>query len=145
MHGTVPERAPDQPTNLERAAASAVRVTVVPCVKVCAHVEPQLIPAGLEVTVPSPFPAFASVSVLSVSNVAVATRSALIVRAQVPLPEQSPDQPTNDDPGAAVAVSCTGTAANGAEHVEPQLISFAPDMTVPEPLPVLATVRVLPR
>jgi hypothetical protein len=61
----VPEQAPDQPANLERAEATAVSVTAVPCLKACAQVEPQLIPAGLELTVPVPRPALVSVSVLS--------------------------------------------------------------------------------
>ena len=61
----VPEQAPDQPANLERAEATAVSVTAVPCLKACAQVEPQLIPPGLEVTVPVPLPALVSVSILS--------------------------------------------------------------------------------
>ena len=79
------------------------------------------------------------------TNLAVAARSALIVSVQVPMPEQAPDQPANLDPAEAVAVSVTGTAAKGAEHVEPQLIPAGLDVTEPEPLPVLATFRVLPR
>ena len=71
---------------------------------------PQPIPAGLEVTAPTPFPAFVSVSVLSDSNLAVTARSEPIATVQVPVPEHGPDQPANDDPGAAVAVSETGTA-----------------------------------
>jgi hypothetical protein len=72
-----------------------------------AQVEPQLIPAGVELTVPVPRPAFVSASVLFVSNLALAVRAALIVRAQVPVPEQAPDQPMKDDPAEAVAVSVT--------------------------------------
>ena len=101
--------------------------------------------AGLEDTVPAPLPALLSASVLSDSNVAVAARSAPTVTVQVPVPEQSPDQPVNDDPGAAVAVSVIGAAAKGAEHVGPQLIPPALELTVPEPLPALATVSVGPR
>src|SRR5204862_497825 len=77
-------------------------------------------------------------------NVAVTERAALIVNVQVPVPEQAPDQPTKDDPGEAVAVSLTGIAANGAEQVEPQLIPLGLEVTLPEPLPVLVTVSVLP-
>jgi hypothetical protein len=145
VHVPVPEQAPDQPANLERVEAAAVSVTRVPYVKVWAQAEPQLIPAELEVTVPVPRPAFVSVSVLSVSNLAVAPRSALIVTVQGPVPEQAPDQPANDDPAEAVAVSVTGTAPKGTEQLEPQSIPFGVDATEPEPLPALATVRVLPR
>jgi len=49
----------------------------------------------------------ATVSLLSLSNVAVAEWSALIVSEQVPVPEQSPDQPVKVEPDAAVAVSVT--------------------------------------
>ena len=63
----------------------------------------------------------------------------------MPVPEQSPDQPTNDDPADGVAVSVTGTAANGAEQVAPQLTPLGLEATEPEPLPAFVTVRLLPR
>jgi hypothetical protein len=47
---------PDQPANVEPAAGVAVKVTEVPLLKTAAHVLPQLIPAGLLVTIPSPVP-----------------------------------------------------------------------------------------
>src|ERR1044072_248828 len=72
----VPERAPDQPLKTERVVAAAVSVSTVPYLKVCAQAEPQLIPTVFEVTAPSPFPAFASVSVLFYSNLAGPLRSA---------------------------------------------------------------------
>jgi len=143
VQGPVPEQAPDQPAKDDPAEGVAVSVTAVPCVKACAQVKPQLIPAGLELIVPLPLPAFARASVLSLSNVAVAVWSAFIERVQLPLPEQSPDQPVKDDPGEAVAVSATGPTAKDAEQVEPQLIPSGLDVTEPEPLPVLATVSVL--
>jgi hypothetical protein len=65
VQAPVPEQSPDQPANSERADAAAVSVTAVPCSKAWVQVEPQLIPAGLEVTVPVPLPAVVSVSVLS--------------------------------------------------------------------------------
>jgi hypothetical protein len=137
-----PEQAPDQPAKDEPAAALAVSVTTVPCRKACAQVEPQLM-AGLKVTVPVPLPAFVNVSVLFVSNLAVAVRSALIVRVHFAVPEQAPDQPRKDEPGEGVAVRVTGTAAKGAEQVEPQLIPLGLDVTEPEPLPALVTASVL--
>jgi hypothetical protein len=62
-HVPVPEHpAPDQPLNDEPVAGLAVNVTTVPLLKVVEHVAPQLIPAGLEVTVPLPAPAGVTVS-----------------------------------------------------------------------------------
>jgi hypothetical protein len=68
----VPLHAPDQPENVEPVAAVAVRVTLVPDAKEAEQVAPQLIPAGLDVTVPDPVPAFVTVSVyVGLVNVAV--------------------------------------------------------------------------
>jgi hypothetical protein len=53
----VPLHAPDQPANVEPVAGVAVRVTAVPAVKLALHVWPQLIPAGVLLTVPEPVPA----------------------------------------------------------------------------------------
>jgi hypothetical protein len=50
----VPEQAPLQPAKEEPAAGVAVRV--VPCVTDCEQVVPQLMPAGVLVTVPEPVP-----------------------------------------------------------------------------------------
>lgn len=50
----VPAHAPDHPVNREPVAAAAVRVTEVPLTNDAEHVGPQLMPAGLEVTVPVP-------------------------------------------------------------------------------------------
>jgi hypothetical protein len=54
------ESQPDQFTNVEPAAAAAVRATDVPEAYEALHEVPQLIPAGEEVTVPIPVPAFAT-------------------------------------------------------------------------------------
>ena len=57
MQVPVPEHPPpDQPVNVEPVAGVAVSVTDVPYVKLFEQVAPQLIPAGLDVTVPLPFP-----------------------------------------------------------------------------------------
>jgi hypothetical protein len=63
-HGLVPlHPPPDQPRNVDPGEGVPVRVTTVPAPKVLEHVEPQLIPAGLLATVPTPVPAFATASV----------------------------------------------------------------------------------
>ena len=62
VHVPVPVQAPDQPANVELAPAAAVKVTDVPLAKLALHVDPQLMPAGLLVTVPVPVPASATVS-----------------------------------------------------------------------------------
>jgi hypothetical protein len=69
-HVPVPEHAPLQPAKVEPAAGAAVRVTAVPGVKDCAQLAPQLIPAGVLVTVPVPVPLLVTDSVQVVPPVA---------------------------------------------------------------------------
>lgn len=57
----VPLHAPDQPAKVDPLLAVAVSVTDVPAVNVPLHVWPQLIPAGVLLTVPEPVPAFVTV------------------------------------------------------------------------------------
>ena len=52
----VPEHPPDQPAKTLPDAGVAVSVTAVPNGKLAEHVDPQLIPAGVDVTVPEPVP-----------------------------------------------------------------------------------------
>src|SRR5262245_55864809 len=68
----VPVQAPLQPANVEPAAAVAVSVTLVPFAKLAfcvVQVGAQLMPAGLDVTVPVPVPALLSVSVCVLATV----------------------------------------------------------------------------
>jgi hypothetical protein len=75
---------------------------------VAEHVAPQLIPAGLEVTVPLPVPALLTDSVnVCTLKVAVTDVAAFIVTEQVPVPEQAPLQPAKVEPPAGAAVSVT--------------------------------------
>lgn len=98
------------------------------------HSTPQFTPPTFEVTVPDPAPDFAAVSRFCAVNVAVTLRAALIASTHVPVPVHEPDQPENTYPVAATAVSVTVVPeANGAEHVEPQLMPDASDVTVPLP------------
>ena len=53
-HDPVPEQDPPQPPNDQPAAGVAVSVTLLPVSKLAEHDEPQSIPPGELVTVPSP-------------------------------------------------------------------------------------------
>ena len=73
------------------------------------QVAPQVIPAGLELTDPDPFPDFETLrlNVCSV-KVAVTDVAAVIETTQVPVPEQPPpDHPVKVDPVDGVAVKVT--------------------------------------
>jgi hypothetical protein len=136
----VPVQAPDHPANVEPAFAAAVSVTAVPLLKLALQVDPQLIPAGLLVTVPAPVPALCTVSwtgVLAVNDaltdVALAT-----VTLQAPVPVQPPDQPANVELAFGAAVSVTIVPLlNVALHVCPQSIPAGLLVIVPAPVPVL--------
>ena len=54
---------PVQPVKVEPTVGVAVSVIVVPWLNVAEHVAPQLMPAGDEVTVPAPVPAWVTESV----------------------------------------------------------------------------------
>ena len=54
VQAPVPVQAPLQPAKVAPGSAVGVRLTTVPWLKLAEQVAPQLIPAGLEVTVPPP-------------------------------------------------------------------------------------------
>lgn len=106
----VPVHSPLQPANVEPLAGAALSVTDVPFAKFAAHVLPQLMPAGEDVTVPVPLPIFVTLServVAELLKVAVTERAAVIDTVQAPVPLQAPLQPPNVDPLAVAAVSVT--------------------------------------
>jgi len=79
----VPEHPPPlHPEKVEPEAAEAVRVTFVAGSKEALQVDPQLIPAGLLVTVPEPVPAFVTLNVL-LDGGAVASNFAVMVAAEL--------------------------------------------------------------
>lgn len=76
-----------------------------------------------------------------VVKVAVTFVVALTVTEHVPVPLHDPDHPVKVEPDAALALSETAVPLfTDSEHVDPQLME--PPLTVPEPVPALATVRV---
>ena len=109
----VPEQPPpDQPLNVDSDAAVAVRVTCWPKPKLpesLLQLVPQLIPAGLLVTVPDPVPPFSTVRVrVCRVKLAVTVVLAFMVTVQELVPEQPPpDHPVNVDPTAGDAVNLT--------------------------------------
>jgi hypothetical protein len=105
------------------------------------QVDPQLMPAGLELTVPAPAATTVSATVLSV-KVAATDAAALTETTQDPVPVQfAPDHPPKVEPAAAWALSVTIVpAAKLAEQVLPQLMPAGVDVTVPVPLPAGTTV-----
>lgn len=108
---------------------------------------PQLIPAGLLVTVPLADPAMVvckvNVSLLAL-KVAVTDVLAFMVTVQLPVPLQPPPlQPAKTDPLDGVVVRVTEVPLlNDAEQVLPQMIPSGVLVTVPLPVPALVTVRV---
>jgi hypothetical protein len=149
VHVPVPEHpSPNQPRNLEPGSDVAVSVTVVPSAKATEHVEPQLSPLGLLVTVPVPVPIPLGTTVSTwvgscegggVVKKAVTAMSAFAVTVHVGegvFPgggrhEKAPPQRTKVPP---LAVSVTAVpGAKGAEHVLLQLIPAGLLVTVPAP------------
>jgi hypothetical protein len=149
VHVPVPPHPPPlQPLNVEPVAGTAVSVAVVPAVTDVAQTDPQLMPAGVLVTVPAPVPDLVTVrmsdggGVGEVENVAVTVTAMFPEVTQAAVPEQPPPlQPTNaePDPGAAVSVT-SAPAPKLSKQSAPQLMPIGLLTTVPAPVPALATV-----
>jgi len=69
----VPAHGADHPVKFEVPLGVAVSVTTVPDAKLAVQVEPQLIPAGLLITVPPPDPDLVTVRVIMGTVLNVAT------------------------------------------------------------------------
>src|SRR5438093_1481174 len=140
-----PEQPPPvQPLKVEPPAGAAVSVTAVPLAKLAAQVAPQVMPAGLLVTVPAPAPALETVSVKVGVKVAVTVVAAETVTTHDPVPEHPPPfQPLKVEPAAGAAVSVTAVPlAKLAAQVAPQSMPAGELVTVPLPVPAGVTVRV---
>jgi hypothetical protein len=128
---------PVQPLKIDPAAGVAVKATTAPEENAALHVAPQLIPAGLLVTVPLPLPALLIVSVKVGVNVAMQLTATDMITLPS-LQSASPVQPAKADPADGDAVSVTVLPAlNDALQVAPQLIPAGLLVTVPLPLPAL--------
>ncbi len=105
----VPVQAPDQPLKVDPAVAAAVNVTLLFWLKLAAQVAPQLIPAGVLVTVPVPVPVLVMDNWTGIAvKLALTVFAALMVTVQVAVvPVHAPDQPLNVDPAVAAAVRVT--------------------------------------
>ncbi len=108
-HEPVPVHAPDQPAKVEPRPGLGVSVTDVPDEYASEQSVPQLIPAGVLRTEPTP-----TVVTVSVNgpppdglNVAVTDRAWVIDTTHDPVPVHAPDHPANVDPAAAAAVKVT--------------------------------------
>jgi len=106
-------------------------------------VAPHEIPAGDEVTVPLPVPLLPAVTVYWItSKLAVTVFAALMVTEQLPKPAHAPDQPVKVEVASVAAVRfTTGAGGEVPAQVLPQLMPVGDDVTVPPPVPPLATVR----
>src|SRR5262245_65478861 len=78
------------------------------------------------------------------AKVAVTERAALIVTAQVVVPEQAPDQPLKTDRGVAAAVSVsTVPYLKACAQAAPQLSPAGLEVTAPAPFPDFVSASVL--
>lgn len=106
-HTPVPVQVPPpQPVNTNPAAGVGVNVIADPELKFAEHVAPQLIPAGLLLTVPEP-DTVTLTGLGAGAKFAPTDNAEFIVTAQAPVPEQAPDQPVNTDPAAGDSVTVT--------------------------------------
>jgi len=119
-------------------AGVADSVTCVPPPKLALHVDGQLIPVGVLVTVP--LPVTLTDKVAFCTKVAVTASAAFIVTVQPPLPVQAPLQLLKAKPLAGVGAKVTGDPpVNVWLHVDGQLMPEGLLATVP--LPVMLTVK----
>src|SRR5439155_443613 len=141
-----PEQPPPlQPLKVEPPAGAAVSVTAVPLAKLAAQVAPQVMPAGLLVTVPAPVPALETVSVkVCRVKVAVTVVAAEMGTVEVAVPAQPPPlQPLKVEPVVGTAVSVTAVPlVKLAAQVAPQMMPAGALVTAPLPVPALLTVSV---
>jgi len=126
----------------------AVKLTVESFARFAEQVLPQLMPAGVETTVPVPVPVLATESTMVAAVVAAvklaeqvdgAPRTICVVEAE---PAQLPDQPEKVEPVAGTAVMVTAVlSGNATAQMVPQEIPAGLDVTTPLPVPASVTFR----
>jgi hypothetical protein len=97
----VPEQPP--PLHPPKPGPEAVSVTDVPLLNEAIQVAPQLIPAGLDVTVPVPATTIDSVGRLKAAETDALAVSVRLQVGALPVETQSPPQPLNNEVAAGVA------------------------------------------
>ena len=144
-------QAPLHSLNSEPEVAAGLRVTSVPSSYSASQVAPQLIPAGVEVTVPVPLPDLETVSLnlglTIVLKVAVRALLASIANEQgevvQPAAEPVPAlKPAKVEPAFAVAITSTAVALGWGLVQAPAEPPLNLHLTSPVPVPALAIVRV---
>ena len=109
--------------------------------KLAIHVAPQLIPAGVLVTVPAPVPLRTTARITGeIVKLAVTLSAEFIVSMQDDVPVHGPDHPVNVEPIAGVALRVmTVPCATSALQVGAQLIPAGELATLPAPVPPMVT------
>ena len=143
LQAPVPLHAPPQPAKVEPEPGLAVNVTGVPMGKLAPQVVPQLIPAGVLVTVPTPVPGRVTVNIGDALCTKEAETDVLLftVTLQVTArPLQAPPQPAKRElaAGTAVRVTCEPWL-NVALHVGWHEMLLGVLLTDPAPFPAVAT------
>lgn len=138
---------PFHPAKAEPAAGVAESTTVVPDWKLALQVDPQLIPAGEDETVPAPLPSLTTDTVKEFGggrllNVAMTEEGPVTL--QTPVPEHpAPAHPANTELLSGTAVRVTVLpAVNCALQTAPQSIPSGEEVTFPEPVPDFVTLTV---
>lgn len=135
--------APLQPVKVESPAGDAVSVTELPTSKAATQVAPHERPAGADVTVPEPVPAFATVSnAVLLVKVAVTVVAVVTSTTHAPVPVQPPLQPAKVEFWSAAALNVMRSPWKSCvEQVAPHEMPAGTEVTVPPPVPVRMTLN----
>ncbi|MEZ4402236.1 MAG: hypothetical protein R3B06_19585 [Kofleriaceae bacterium] len=141
LHVPVEQPAPVHPVKIESPAAVAVSASDVPGGYASEQSAPQLMPTGLDVTVPVPVPVRDTATVPLGANVAWMVVGPVMVVVHTPVPMQPPSlQPRNCEPALTVAVSVIEAPCGTiAAHMPGQAMGPVVEATVPSPVMSIIT------